>query len=157
MCKAIKDGGQRCAAHTRLREQNARQRLDGLDLKTVHPSVYSKVSAAWVRAAVEYASTAEGRKDLEARAFQAFRARREITGAELVGICRKGDALRAANAEAARIIKDRIARAARSDGRLLPDDAHWTCQDCHAEGEGDAPPSCPSCSQADVMTFLRTA
>lgn len=83
MCRSIAEGGQRCASHTR-------ERFNRL----------SRGDAGWVDAAVEYASTPEGRQRIVAAAVRESSGNRFEREAELQEIVKQGDALRAANQEA---------------------------------------------------------
>lgn len=87
MCKSQADGGQRCAAHTRPRFEAA-----------------TPGTSEWTKAAQEYASTREGHERLSEDADVAELIGDEDGAAALRAAIKRGDALREANAEAARLI-----------------------------------------------------
>jgi hypothetical protein len=208
MCKSAGEGGQRCAAHTRQKEQKARAALkDAVDAWGRDGSGDIRgAQEAWEKAATEFASTPEGQRTLAAEAHEVLGAGRMEYAANLATICQRGQSMREANAEAAtriragksrslgghgepRLTTPAVAYAGRPDNHMAvtmtlspemsnrlatwagdtstatPDSpggmgdygSHWVCQGCYARGEGEAPPTCPHCNDAeDLTTFDRT-
>jgi rubrerythrin len=156
MCRPINEGGQRCAAHTRAKEQQTRARLAAA-IVTATPEDRATVLAAhetWVAAAIDYASTEEGRTNLAREETDAW-GDGEINHAALLhSIVERGESKRQANNAARSAILT-----ARDRSTVVPvvdHGSHWVCQNCHAEGEHDGPARCPNCASDDVATFLRT-
>lgn len=114
MCRPISKGGQRCAGHAGPKYDQARLRLEqawrnGAPLQVV------AAQEAWHAAAVEYASTPKGRREIEAlhaEVSAAIPGTARLAPEEYATILREGDALAAANKEAAERIRA-------SRGRLL--------------------------------------
>jgi predicted nucleotidyltransferase component of viral defense system len=88
MCRPVSEGGQRCAAHSRPRYERIQQS-----------------DPAWLDVARDYASTPEGHAHVTREANEA----REIGDLESEALLRmtllRGETLRAANAETARLLK----------------------------------------------------
>ncbi len=87
MCKPASEGGQRCAAHSRPRYQRT-----------------PRTSPDWPNVARDYASTPEGHDRLTAEAEEARALGEYDREADLRAALLRGESLRAANAEAARIL-----------------------------------------------------
>lgn len=105
MCKSQAEGGQRCAAHTRARFTKATESLTAATA-TGDPARIEDARRTWDVAAVEYASTREGRNELR-KEFGTHRRAGDPEGAANVSnIIQRGHALAAANREAADTIRD---------------------------------------------------
>lgn len=97
MCRAIHDGGQRCAAHTRRRLDHAAASLRDA-VATGTPAQIARAHLAWDQAAVDYASTPTGHTEFLNRARAAVSTGDHDTAAMLHAVLTRGEALRAANA-----------------------------------------------------------
>lgn len=95
MCKSVRQGGQRCAAHTRAAYQRA---LNGSDQDTLRST------------AVAYGSTTEGRGVLLREMHQHIEQERFEDAARVNSYIAAGDSLRAANSESAIAIAEAEAR-----------------------------------------------
>jgi hypothetical protein len=115
MCRPMSEGGQRCAAHTRAKEQDARATLSAVTDQQLPPSRWGEIRPAyeaWQTAAVDYASTTEGEQALTQEAEQAKAASNPVRAAELTTIIERGQARREANAAARAEIAARTQAAA---------------------------------------------
>lgn len=106
MCRPISKGGQRCAAHTGVKYDAAQHRLAEA-WRAGDPVETAAAHAAWHVAAVEYASTPKGRAEIETVYADGSAAEwnARLEQEEVTTILREGDALAAANREAAERIK----------------------------------------------------
>jgi hypothetical protein len=104
MCKSLAQGGQRCAAHTRAR---LTAKSDALEAAVAADDLTALVAAQseWETAAAEYASTREGNEHLRAQAVAADAADDFETMALLNTVIAKGEAMQAANKDAAAFLR----------------------------------------------------
>jgi hypothetical protein len=103
VCKSQRDGGQRCAAHTRPRLDAATRALHAA-AASGDPGRIAAAHQGWEEAAVEYASTPEGRDHFAALAGQSAESGDYDTEALLNVIVRRGQDLNAANKDAGSIL-----------------------------------------------------
>lgn len=102
MCKALNEGGQRCAAHTKDRlERKARAMREAAartaSLGKEGLAGFHKAREEWEEAAVEYASTPSGVTALKGRLAEAETAGDVQTVAMLTNIVQRGVSMREAN------------------------------------------------------------
>lgn len=116
VCRAMSEGGQRCAAHTRPALAAATAAVRAAADEADRDAFFA-AQEVWERAAVEYASTPEGLAKLARSAEQANTAGQVDAAALLDSVIRRGQAMREANQEA-RVVMHAV--------RLLQDDAPGT-------------------------------
>lgn len=104
MCKSAAEGGQRCSAHTRARFDKATDNL-AVAAATGDPERIQQARAAWETAAVEHASTREGRNELRKKVSEHTAAGDDDLAANTTNIIQRGTALQAANREVAEAIR----------------------------------------------------
>lgn len=100
MCRALNEGGQRCAHHTREKVTAIIARIEEAAAAGDMAKI-AETRALWEAAAAEYASTNEGRDLYRAQAAAADAAGDVDTAALLNTIVARGEAMRAANRETA--------------------------------------------------------
>lgn len=111
MCRSVAEGGQRCGAHARARLDRAALTIQGLyesvrDPETgafaaPDPEALAAAREAWESAAVEFASTPTGDRELSQSRESAVVTRDVDAEAVLTNVLNRGRALRAANERAA--------------------------------------------------------
>lgn len=103
MCKAMSEGGQRCASHTRdrlaKRSEVLRQAVESGD-----PDALAMARSAWEDAAAEYASTTEGKASMDATRVLARESGDLHTEALMTSLIQRGEAIKAANREAGTLL-----------------------------------------------------
>jgi hypothetical protein len=156
MCRPINEGGQRCAAHTRAKEQQARDRLNAVaeEAASKGPAAVLDAHDKWVAAATDYASTEEGRDVLTREEGEAWSTGDINRAAVLNSIIERGATKREANEASRSAILHKRGLSNLPVG--LDYGTHWKCQECFAAGEGEVEQRCPNCKSTDVATFLRT-
>lgn len=104
MCKSQTEGGQRCASHARERLQQQSERLQEA-LYSGDPDRVAREREKWEDAAADYASTEKGHTALMSQAQSVAAAGDSVTEAMLSNVIARGEARRAANRDAAALIK----------------------------------------------------
>ena len=103
MCRAMSEGGQRCASHTRerlaKRSEVLRQAVESGD-----PDTLATARSAWEDAAAEYASTTEGKASMDATRALARESGDLHTEALMTSLLQRGEAIKAANREAGALL-----------------------------------------------------
>lgn len=103
MCKAISQGGQRCASHARERLTAKASRLEAA-IGGSDADAAAKARAEWETAAADYASTTQGHEWLTRTVMGAEAAGDLDTAAMLTTLIHRGEAIRAANRETATLL-----------------------------------------------------
>lgn len=103
MCRALNEGGQRCAHHTREKVTAIASRIEEAAAAGEMAKV-AETRTLWESAAAEYASTNEGRDLYRAQAAHADAVGDVDTAALLNTIVARGEAMRAANRETAALL-----------------------------------------------------
>lgn len=115
MCKPIREGGQRCASHTRRAFAKAAQDLEWIQANSPFAAVEDARQERWDRAAIAYASTTEGAEAIGTMRDEAARAGDVHREAHLANLLKRGADLRQVNTEAAA----RLRYAARTLGDVV--------------------------------------
>jgi hypothetical protein len=122
MCRPISEGGQRCAAHTRVKEQQARDRLTAV---AGDPAAVVGAHDQWVAAATDYASTEEGQQTLAREEVTAQRSGDIDRAAVLHSIIERGASKRQANIETRQAVQARTAETSTAEAGAA-EDPGWT-------------------------------
>jgi hypothetical protein len=105
MCKSQVEGGQRCSSSTSTRFTKATQALE-VAVTSGDTAQIGEARAAWDVAAVEHASTREGRNELRKEHAAHTRAGDQEAVAQVSNIIQRGHALARANRAAAEAIRE---------------------------------------------------
>lgn len=116
MCKSQAEGGQRCSAHTRARLDKATDNL-ALAAASGNSDLVASAREAWDTAAVEHASTREGRNEMRKQIADFEQSGETELAANHANIIRRGSDLSAAN----RAVAEAIRQANRPEVRTARD------------------------------------
>lgn len=103
MCKSIAEGGQRCAHHSR---ELLATKAAVLHATTKPSKAYTLALSEWESAAVAYASTLEGHREITTHAEDSLAAGDKTSYAHLINIARRGQTQRDVNQSVRSLLKE---------------------------------------------------